>query len=95
MLNGDYERDGAFESYTSKGMNVPAPPKPGELMICQWCLQPITPEQLKAEKNMGQRKRCFKWHVHPNCFISMNDQVDRSMPGLLTERKQRQDRAKR
>lgn len=95
MFNGDYEKDAAFERYTGNGMNVPPPPKPGEVIICQLCGKPVTPDELAAEKNMGQRKRCFKWHIHPACYVAMNDIVDRSVPGLLAERKQIQDRAKR
>lgn len=95
MLDGDYERDGAFENYTHGAPNIPAAPKPGEMIICQWCGQPITPEELKAETNTAQRKRCFKWHLHPLCYTGMGDQVDRAVPGLLAERKKAQERAQR
>lgn len=86
-----YESDSAYNNYTRGGTNVPAPPKPGEVMMCQWCQQPITPEQLKAETNIMQRKRCFKWHLHPQCFMAMSDQVDRGTPGLIAERKRAEE----
>lgn len=95
MLNGDYERDGAYEGYTKGNPTVPKPPKPGEIMICQWCQTPILPEQLANEKNLGQRKRCFKWHLHPDCYFGMGNQVDRAVPGLLTERKQLEEKQKK
>jgi hypothetical protein len=95
MNYADYEKDAAFESYTHGAPTIPAPPKPGEIMICQFCQQPIMPEQLKAEKNINQRKRCFKWHIHPGCYMGMSDQLDRAVPGLLAERKKAQERAQR
>ena len=90
--NSDYERDAAFERYTGNGMKIPEPPKPGEVLMCQICGKAITPEELKEEKNIGQRKRCFKWHIHPKCYMTMNDIVDRSVPGLIAERKKAEER---
>lgn len=95
MLNGDFERDAAFERFTGGGPTIPPPPKPGEIMICQHCGNPIMPDELREEKNVNQRKRCFKWHLHPQCFMAMSDLADRAVPGLLAERKKALDSAKR
>lgn len=77
--------------YTAGGQNVPAPPKPGEMIICQVCGQPILPSQFS--KNPFQRKYEFKWHLHPECKEKMYCEIDRSVPGLVAERKQAEKRA--
>lgn len=69
----------------AQNMRLPKPPKPGEIMICQMCGQPMLPEHFS--KNIVKRKREFKWHVHDACFSAMDNLCDRSVPGLLQERK--------
>lgn len=77
--------DTDVRDYTKNGCTIPPRPKPGELMICQVCGKPIYPEQFS--KNLAARKREFKWHLHPECYQALNDMADRSVAGLLSERK--------
>ena len=77
--------------YTSGGQNVPDPPRPGEMIMCQVCGQPILPQQFS--KNPFQRKYEFKWHLHPGCKEKMFGEIDRAVPGLIAERKQAEKRA--
>lgn len=72
-------------SYIGNGTKVPAPPKKGEILICQMCGQPLLPEHFSKDER--KRKREFKWHIHPQCFDTMDEIADRSVPGLLAERK--------
>lgn len=83
--------DSDMSRYTSGGQAVPQPPKPGEIMICQFCGQPIMPDQFSVNK--FQRKFEFKWHLHPWCKEEMMGEADRGTPGLLAERKQAEKRA--
>lgn len=91
MHNVDYSGD--IASYTRGGTSIPAPPKKGELMICQFCGKPIYPEQFS--KNSFQRKYEFKWHLHPECRESMDSIADRGVPGLIQERQKAQQNAQR
>jgi hypothetical protein len=84
------DNNGDINQYTSGGSSVPAPPKPGEVIICQCCGKPIMPDQFS--KNPFQRKFEFKWHLHPWCKEDMMSQADRGTPGLLSERKQAEKR---
>lgn len=77
-----------FNSFVGKGQNLPKPPKKGELMYCQICGKPMYPEQFS--KIESQRKREFKWQIHGECFQYLDNLADQSVPGLLSERKQRQ-----
>ena len=78
------DKNSEASSFTSRGSRVPTPPKPGEIMICQMCGQPLLPEHFS--KNLIMRRREFKWHIHPWCFEEMNSIADRGVPGLMAER---------
>lgn len=69
----------------ANNMKIPDPPKKGELIKCQICGEPIYPEQFS--KNMTLRKMQFKWQIHDSCYNLMLDVADRSLPGLIQERK--------
>jgi len=75
------------EEEKAKGRNymVPPPPKPGEVIICQHCGQPMYPEDFSTDPKI--RKHEFKWHIHWKCEQEIWDLVDRQTPGLLAERK--------
>lgn len=75
-----------INSFIGRGQRLPAPPKKGEVMICQVCGNPMPPSGFS--KNEIERKREFKWHVHKDCFDYLDRLADQSVPGLLTERKQ-------
>lgn len=81
---------GSAMDYTGNGSRIPDPPKRGEIIICQMCGQPLLPEHFS--KDPAKRKREFKWHIHPQCFEAMSEVCDRGVPGLVTERKQAQER---
>lgn len=70
----------------AKGQNylVPEPPKPGEVIICQECGQPMLPEDFSKDPKI--RRHEFKWHIHYACEQKIWDKVDRLTPGLLSER---------
>lgn len=76
--------------YVSNGSNIPRPPRKGEVMICQMCGQPMLPEHFS--KDITTRKREFKWHIHAACFNHMENLADQGVPGLLTERKQKENK---
>lgn len=78
--------------YTRGGSRVPAPPKRGEILMCQMCGQPLLPQHFS--KDPIKRKREFKWHIHPQCFEAMSELCDRGVPGLVSERKKAEERAK-
>lgn len=80
--------DGLIEQERQKGRGylVPPQPKPGEVIICQQCGKPMYPEDFSKDPTI--RKHEFKWHVHEACEKQIWDLVDRSTPGLLSERKQ-------
>ncbi|CZR97730.1 MULTISPECIES: hypothetical protein [unclassified Clostridioides] len=77
--------DKNIENYITKRSKVPEPPRKGEIMICQICNKPILPEQFSIDEY--KRKREFKWHIHPKCFEYIEKLADKSVPGLLNERK--------
>lgn len=77
------EEDEELKIYTDK-VKVPPPPKKGELLVCQYCGQPIYPKELS--KNPDKRKRELKWHVHNRCFNGIHMLVDQHTPGLWRER---------
>lgn len=79
------DKNGTAKDFTSNGINVPTPPKKGEIIFCQMCGKPLLPEHFSKEEY--KRKREFKWQIHPQCFDAMNDMADRGVPGLLAERK--------
>lgn len=67
-----------------KNSCIPAPPKPGEVMICQGCGKPMLPKDFSDKELI--RKREFKWHIHYECMQALETQCDRQTPGLLSER---------
>lgn len=75
-----------INKFTGNGQNVPKPPKKGEIMICQICGKPILPDQFSTNEN--ERKREFKWHIHSACYQFIDEFIDRSVPGLISERKE-------
>lgn len=87
-----YVKDNA-EAYASEvnaaGRNsmVPPPPKPGELMYCQLCGKPMYPKDFSSDIKI--RKREFKWQIHAKCEEEMWKRLDNSVPGLMSERKAR------
>lgn len=68
-----------------KNSMVPPPPKPGELMYCQICRQPMYPEEFS--KDLATRKREFKWQVHDKCRTFIDKYLDIQTQGLMAERK--------
>lgn len=83
----------SINSYIGNGSTVPNPPKKGEILICQMCGQPLLPEHFSKDER--SRKREFKWHIHPQCFMAMEELADKSVPGLLSERKRANESAQR
>lgn len=77
--------NGSIENHIGGGSRLPDPPKRGEILICQMCGHPLLPEHFSKDER--KRKREFKWHIHPQCFEAMDEYADRSVPGLLAERK--------
>lgn len=71
-----------------KNGNVPKPPKPGEIMYCQFCGKPMLPKDFS--KNPIIRKREFKWQIHYACQEKMSALCDINTPGVIAERKQKQ-----
>lgn len=69
----------------ARNSNVPKPPKPGEVMICQNCGKPMYPKDFSSNKTI--RKKEFKWQMHWNCMQMLIDMCDRKTPGLMSERK--------
>lgn len=86
------DNNGSVNSFTNNGSRVPTPPKRGEIIICQMCGQPLLPEHFS--KDEFKRRREFKWHIHPQCFMQMEEMADRGVPGLLAERKKANDHLK-
>lgn len=80
----------SVNDFTKGGMNIPKPPKPGEVIMCQYCGMPMLPKDFSENKII--RKREFKWHIHDKCFQQMNDVADRGVPGLLAERRKMEKR---
>ncbi|MCC0628542.1 hypothetical protein IR152_01125 [Clostridioides sp. ES-S-0108-01] len=74
-----------IDNYVTRENSVPKPPEKGEIMICQICNKPIMPEHFSIDEY--KRKREFKWHIHPKCFEYIDKLADKSVPGLLNERK--------
>ena len=70
---------------TKKNSSVPKPPKKGEYMKCQYCGKIMKPEDFS--KIPSVRKQEFKWQIHEKCRSEMLSQLDRSTPGLISERK--------
>ena len=70
----------------NKDINLgpPPPPKPGELIYCQWCGKPMYPEDFSKDPKI--RKREFKWQIHYACEQQIWAEADRQTPGLLGER---------
>lgn len=85
--------NGEADFYVRSGSKTPKPPDKGEILICQMCGQPLLPEHFS--KNERNRAREFKWHIHPECFIAMDELADRSVPGLLAERKKASEHSQR
>ena len=67
-----------------QGSMLPPLPKPGEVIHCQACQEAMPPEAFSKDPKI--RKREFKWHMHIKCMDYMFDLVDRSTPGLISER---------
>jgi hypothetical protein len=63
---------------------VPRPPRPGEIIICQHCGQPMLPKDFSKDPEI--RKQEFKWHIHDKCKQELLNLVDRATPGLIAER---------
>ena len=43
------DNSSSVKSFTSNGSRVPAPPKRGEVIICQMCGQPLLPEHFSND----------------------------------------------
>lgn len=67
----------------------PPPPKPGEYIRCQQCGEIMLPENF--DKDPVKRKWEFTWHMHWKCREYCLSLVDRQTPGLLSERKAKED----
>lgn len=76
-----------FKSFTEKGMQLPDPPKPGEIMKCLYCGKDMPPSSFPKNKTL--RKLMFKWHICEECYMSANDMCDKSTHRLLQERRGR------
>lgn len=80
------------QSFMNKDMNkvknsaVPKPPGPGEIMYCQHCGKPMLPKDFSKDEKI--RRREFKWQIHHKCEMDILNLIDRSTPGLLSERRQ-------
>lgn len=69
---------------TKPNSMCPPPPAPGTIMKCQLCEGEMLPKNFS--KNEAMRKKEFKWHIHEACFLEMDKLIDRSTPGLISER---------
>lgn len=69
----------------TRNCGLPTPPKPGEIMYCQYCGKPMLPQHFS--KNKVIRKREFKWQIHNECFMEMDKMADLKTHGLIAERK--------
>ena len=68
----------------ARNSNVPKPPKPGEIMICQNCGKPMYPKDFSSNKTI--RKKEFKWQCHYACMKKAEELCDLKTVGLLAER---------
>ena len=85
MSDIKYKIDNVNEESSYVGnMKLPSPPNPGEYMICQLCGNPILPKEISKLPNV--RKRELKWHIHNKCYLSLDDALDMSTPGLMHSR---------
>ena len=84
------DNNSTVTSFTKGKQKFPTPPKKGELMYCQMCGKPMLPEEFS--KNEILRKREFKWQIHARCFDELDNITDRSVPGLMAERKKKESR---
>jgi hypothetical protein len=80
-------QDDLRDQENQKGQNwmIPAPPKPGEIIHCRLCGEPMYPKDFSKDPKI--RKREFKWQQHFACEQRMFDECDLQTPGLLSERK--------
>lgn len=69
---------------------LPKPPKPGEVMICQYCGKEMFPKDFSKDEKT--RKKEFKWHLHNQCMIAMSNLADLKTHGLLAERRKNEKR---
>lgn len=76
-----------IRTFTANGMQLPAPPKPGEVMKCLYCGKEMPPKSFPKNKTM--RRLMFKWHICEPCYMTANDMCDKSTHRLLAERKGR------
>lgn len=75
-----------------KDSMVPPKAKKGELLICQFCGNPIYPKEL--QKEVEKRKLELKWHYHWKCRGNILETLDTSTAGLLAERRMFEKRRK-
>lgn len=80
------DKSESINGFIGKGQRLPKPPRKGEMMYCQVCGEPMPPSGFS--KNETERKREFKWQIHNDCFLFLDNLADQSVPGLLSERKQ-------
>lgn len=76
--------DEQLDTDYSSNSKLPKPPKPGELMICQFCCNPIYPEELSKDKTI--RKRELKWHYHNKCLNGIHAKTDYNTKDIWRER---------
>lgn len=81
--------DEKLDTDYSSNAKLPKPPKPGELMICQFCGEPIYPKELSKDKTI--RKRELKWHYHNKCFNGVHAKTDYSTKDIWRERYGKED----
>ena len=70
-----------------KDAMLPAPPKPGEQMICKSCGRVMT--DASFSRNLLARRREQKWQLCKDCIASVENAIDMSVPGLASERTKR------
>lgn len=81
--------DEKLESDYSSKHRLPKPPKPGELIICQFCGEPIYPKELSRDKDI--RKKELKWHYHNRCIIGVAFQADYQTKDIWRDRYSNKD----
>lgn len=86
-----FHSEEASEEFIKNGQKIPEKPKSiDDLMLCQWCHQPIDIRNKDHFSTNATRRRLeFKWHLHRDCYDAWSNFCDRQVPGLIHERKER------
>lgn len=81
------------EDYVKNGQKIPEKPTSiDDVMICQWCGQPIDMRNREHFSTCPVRRKLeFKWHLHRDCYDKWSTYCDMQVPGLMSERREYED----